>query len=260
MEKIILLLLLLLSPLLPHSHLLYFVSAFTRAPRPAYFCTAAPSSRSFLGSEPALRLSAHPTKESLADEAIVNKSSKSRRSWRSLGKEAAFATPVFPKENPITIPTNVTGVNLILPDFDVLFSRIAEISPLAKQILEGRPFGGFRDLDMTPDSLVWKTVEKNEKRLVHEIDRIDNFEGTHTPLIRMRSRLRGPEHERGDRFSRLLTDQEFRVQWDPNCAEIYEMYLADDISDIELVMEGKFGECRKFGLGYCRTKQVSLLR
>ena len=83
------------------------------------------------------------------------------------------------------------------------------------------------------------------------------FEGTHTPLIRMRSRLRGPEHERGDRFSRLLTDQEFRVQWDPNCAEIYEMYLPDDISDIELVMEGKFGECRKFGLGYCRTKQVS---
>ena len=142
----------------------------------------------------------------------------------------------------------------------MLFSRIAEISPLAKQILEGRPLGGFRDLDMTPDSLVWKTAEKNEKRLVHEIERIDNFEGTHTPLIRMRSRLRGPERDRGDRFSRLLTDQEFRVQWDPNCAEIYEMYLADDISDIELVMEGKFGECRKFGLGYCRTKQVSLLR
>ena len=263
MEKLTLLLLL-LSPLLrAHSHLLHFVSAFTLdtwAPHPAYFRTAAPSTRSFLGSEPALHLSAHPTQESLADEATVNKSSESRHSWRSLGKEAAFATPVFPKENPITIPTNVTGVNLILPDFDVLFSRIADISPLAKQILEGRPLGGFRDLDMTPDSLVWKTVEKNEKRLVHEIDRIDNFEGTHTPLIRMRSRLRGPEHDRGDRFSRLLTDQEFRVQWDPNCAEIFEVYLADDISDIELVMEGKFGECRKFGLGYCRTKQVSLLR
>jgi hypothetical protein len=198
-----------------------------------------------------------PTEQSLAQPTNDINGDTLSPDWQSLGKEAAFATPVFPKEKPLRIPTNVTGVDLILPDFDVLFSRIAEISPLARQILEGRDLGGFNDLDSTPDSLSWKTVEKNDKRLVHEIDRIDNFEGTHTPLIRMRSRLKGPERKRGDRFSRLLTDEEFRIQWDPNCAEIYEMYLADDIADVDMVMEGKFGKCQKFGLGYCRTKKVS---
>ena len=198
-----------------------------------------------------------PTEQSLAHPTNDINGDTLSPAWQSLGKEAAFATSVFPKEKPLKIPTNVTGVEMILPDFDVLFSRIAEISPLARQILEGRDLGGFKDLDSTPDSLSWKTVEKNDKRLVHEIDRIDNFEGTHTPLIRMRSRLKGPERNRGDRFSRLLTDEEFRVQWDPNCAEIYEMYLADDIADVDMVMEGKFGKCQKFGLGYCRTKKVS---
>ena len=198
-----------------------------------------------------------PTEQPLALPTNTINGDTLNPAWQSLGKEAAFAMPVFPKEKPLRIPTNVTGVDLTLPDFDVLFSRIAEISPLARQILEGRDLGGFKDLDSIPDSLSWKTVEKNEKRLVHEIDRIDNFEGTHTPLIRMRSRLKGPERNRGDRFSRLLTDEEFRVQWDPNCAEIYEMYLADDIADVDMVMEGKFGKCQKFGLGYCRTKKVS---
>ena len=177
-------------------------------------------------------------------------------SWRSLGAQCAFATPVFPKEQPLTIPTNVTGVDLVLPDFDVLFSRIAEISPLAKQILEGSRMRGFSDLDMVPDSLQWKTVEKNTKRLVQEIDRIDNFEGHRTPLIRMRARLKGPEFERGKRFSSFLTDQDLRTKWDPNCALIHEMYLAEDIEDIDLVMGGSFGKCIRFGLGYCRTKQV----
>ena len=242
-------------PLLLSQLLLHFVLAFTRAPidfSASFRCAG------HLGSEPAPSALQLVAREPL-DE-VATKDSQStvpRRTWRSLGKEAAFATPVFPKERPLTIPTNVTGVKLILPDFDVLFSRIAELSPLAKQILEGRELGGFQDLDMTPDSLVWKTVEKNEKRLVHEIERIDNFEGTHTPLIRMRSRLHGPERDRGDRFSRLLTDQEFRVHWDPNCAEIYEMYLADDVNDVEMVMADNFGKCQKFGLGYCRTKKVS---
>lgn len=177
-------------------------------------------------------------------------------SWRSLGAQSAFATPLFPREQPLTIPTNVTGVDLILPDFDVLFSRIAEISPLAKQILEGGRMRGFTDLDMVPDSLQWKTVEKNAKRLVHEIDRIDNFDGRHTPLIRMRSRLKGAEFDRGKSFSSFLTDQDLRTKWDPNCADIHEMYLAEDIGDIELVMDGAFGKCIRFGLGYCRTKKV----
>lgn len=178
-------------------------------------------------------------------------------SWRSLGAQAAFATPVFPKEQPLSIPTNATGVDLLLPDFDVLFSRVAEISPLSKQILEGGEMRGFADLDMVPDALTWKTVEKNAKRLVHEIDRIDNFEGHHTPLIRLRSRLEGPELDRGGRFSSLLTDQEYRSKWDPNCAVIHEMYLAEDLNDIELVMGGAFGTCIRFGLGYCQTKKVS---
>jgi len=242
--------------------LLYFVSAFTSAPpdsaatvRAASKDLTAGRSRLFLGRDIAFASPILPTKQPLVQPTNGINGDTLSRAWQSLGKEAAFATPVFPKEKPLTIPTNETGVNLILPDFDVLFSRIAEISPLARQILEGRDMGGFRDLDITPDLTIWKTVEKNEKRLVHEIDRIDNFEGTHTPLIRMRSRLKGPERDRGDRFSRLLTDQEFRMQWDPNCAEIYEMYLADDISDIDMVMERKFGKCQKFGLGYCRTKK-----
>ena len=187
-----------------------------------------------------------------------------------LDVQTAFDRPIFPGgERRIAIPSDVPGKEIVLPDFDVLFSQITALSPLCRQLVEGerdelRP-GGFADVPLgkirpgvdapSRGLLSWKTVEYNEMRLVFNVERLDNFLDRRAPLLRLRSRLRGEERGRGKKFSRLLTDYKLRSQWDPNCADVYEMYAPQDMADVERTMGGGLGQCIRFGVGYCRTKK-----
>ena len=187
-----------------------------------------------------------------------------------LDVQTAFDRPIFPGgERRIAIPSDVPGKEIVLPDFDVLFSQITALSPLCRQLVEGerdelRP-GGFADVPLgkirpgvdapSRGLLSWKTVEYNERRLVFNVERLDNFLDRRAPLLRLRSRLRGEERGRGKKFSRLLTDYKLRSQWDPNCADVYEMYAPQDMADVERTMGGGLGQCIRFGVGYCRTKK-----
>ena len=45
-----------------------------------------------------------------------------------------------------------------------------------------------------PDGYKWKKVEKNKRKMVHSIDKIDNFQDLGPPLLRWRASMEGPCH------------------------------------------------------------------
>jgi hypothetical protein len=60
----------------------------------------------------------------------------------------AFSSPVFQEQRTMqkTAPSKLEGVEIELPDFDELFDRIQQVSPLTKSAIEGRT-GGFEEAD-----------------------------------------------------------------------------------------------------------------
>jgi hypothetical protein len=103
------------------------------------------------------------------------------------------------------------------------------------------------------DELKWKSVESNENRLVHRIEKIDNFQGLPAPLLRFRCSLKGPCL--GSVFANFFTNKDFRFTWDESLADVYDKYPIDDLDAVNMAMGfGKYGECSEIGVGYCTTK------
>ncbi|CAB9504967.1 expressed unknown protein [Seminavis robusta] len=158
----------------------------------------------------------------------------------------------------VTAPTIQPGVDIELPDFDELFVRVRGTSPLARVAMQGGQLNGQRGLSalettVVDDDLPWKTVESNKNRLVHQIQKIDNFQGLNAPLLRFRCRMKGPclAHV----FASFLTTKEYRSMWDESLANVYEKYPIEDLDCVNMAMEfGKYGQCSKVGVGYCTTK------
>lgn len=61
---------------------------------------------------------------------------------------SAFSMPMFTQQPAMqrTTPSKTDGVEIELPDFDELFGRIREVSPLAAMAIDGKD-GGFTDAD-----------------------------------------------------------------------------------------------------------------
>jgi hypothetical protein len=149
-------------------------------------------------------------------------------------------------------PTGKEGLELELPDFDELFRRIDEVSPLAR-LLKERGGGGF-DLD-DESSMKWKTIHQNSKQVVREISKIDNFQNLKFPLLRFRSSLTGLKV--GEKFANLIMDLNHRKHWDDAIVNVKEIYSAPDLQSIQNnVMGGieEFGNCVRLGVGYTQTK------
>ena len=141
-----------------------------------------------------------------------------------------------------------------LPNFDVLFDRIAQVSPLARMALEGRE-GGLSSVDNKNEQLKWKILEKHDAKKmvpVHEIHKIDNFMNLGSPMLRFRTSIEGPCL--GDRFANFIMDFEERKQWDKQIEAVEELYPINDVAAANMVMGFKFGECSRLGLGYSATK------
>jgi hypothetical protein len=101
--------------------------------------------------------------------------------------------------------------------------------------------------------LKWQRVEANSRKLIHQIDKIDNFQGLPAPLIRFRASFEGPCY--GDIFAAFKMDLEQRKRWDTQIKEVYEIYPLRDLDEANIAMGfGKFGDCQKIGIGYCKTK------
>lgn len=157
------------------------------------------------------------------------------------------------------------GVEIELPNLVLLFDRITQASPLAKQVIErGNTYKsegdvGFDYVDDEHPELRWKRVEANSRKTVHRIDKADNFQGVKTPLLRFRSTIKGPCI--GERFSHILTHIDERKKWDDQVAKNYEIYPIDPGNDYcaldnaVLCDEERYGQCKKIGVGYTETKQ-----
>lgn len=156
-----------------------------------------------------------------------------------------------------TTPSKTEGVEIELPNFDELFGRIEKISPLAHQVIKGRGDKGERGFgyidDTSPSDLQWKKVEERKGRTVHKIDKIDNWMGLKVPLVRFRSSLKGPCI--GEVFADLMTTLDERAKWDAAISNVEELYPIYDLDTANIAMGfGKYGDCSKLGVGYCRTK------
>lgn len=114
------------------------------------------------------------------------------------------------------------GVEIELPDLEMLFERVSMASPLARLVMEGGVgggdgdssgkgfLGGFKEADdelrrtgyIHPE-LKWKTIEADSRRVVHRIEKADKFQGVKTPLLRFRSSIEGPCV--GEAFSNMVS-------------------------------------------------------
>ena len=195
----------------------------------------------------------------------------------SQGPVEAFSpqTPSSTKKLPSqTNPFLQHGIDVELPDFDELFDKIKQVSPLARSVLSSFSNNGNDSdgstLAHTPpppslsavkqekEELQWKKMESNSKSPVQEIEKIDNFDKKGSPLFRFRSSFQGPCV--GEFFGKFIIDLEERKKWDKQIANVYEAYsIAEgdyqslDAANIAMGY-GKYGDCSRLGIGYAQTK------
>mmetsp|Transcript_42912 Transcript_42912/g.63662 ORF Transcript_42912/g.63662 Transcript_42912/m.63662 type:complete len:322 (-) Transcript_42912:259-1224(-) len=162
-----------------------------------------------------------------------------------------FAPPTSFAEQRTT-PTKTEGVEIELPNFDVLFDQIQQVSPLAQAAFQLRD-GGFASV--SPDSLDWTSLSQNDNEEgVFQIDKIDDFRGLGCPMIRFRAKMEGPLVY--EPFAYFIQDLETRRKWDPSIAVVEEPYPVKDLDSVNLAMGvGKYGDCSRLGVGYVRTKK-----
>ena len=78
-----------------------------------------------------------------------------------------------------------------------------------------------------PAGYKWKKVENNKKKMVHAIERIDNFQDLGPPLLRWRASLEGPSH--GEMFADFIMNAEKRQSWDPQIDVVSNLYPINDL-------------------------------
>jgi len=172
---------------------------------------------------------------------------------------SGFSLPMFTEQAAMqkTTPSKTDGVEIELPNWDELFGRIQEVSPLAGLALNGGQ-GGFDTADKEYGSkMKWKKIEANNRKTVHQIDKIDNFQNLGCPIVRFRSSLEGPCH--GMKFADFIMNFEERKNWDPQIEDVDEIYPIYDVDAANIAMDFKYGDCKRLGIGYCQTKSNPLV-
>lgn len=167
-----------------------------------------------------------------------------------------FAAPIFQEvaTQQKKAPSKREGVEIELPDFDELFNRIQAVSPLAKVAIE-QPSGVLRGFEAINDTsgLQWKQLEAKKRNVVHQVDKIEDFQGLGCPILRLRGTIDGPLV--GQAYANFIMDVDKRAEWDPSIAQVYERYPIMDLDMANVAMGfGKYGDCQKLGVGYCQTK------
>ena len=165
---------------------------------------------------------------------------------------------VFCPQGTNTIPSKVSGVDIECPDFDEFFSRVQEVSPLARCAIQREPYLGFDETSENDVGLQWKTVERHPQSLAlnapacSHIQKIDNFDGKGCPIVRFRASMKGPCV--GERFAQMIMDLETRKKWDIQISDVYEIYPCHDLDAANIKIGSKYGDSIRLGVGYCRTK------
>lgn len=173
-----------------------------------------------------------------------------------------FGSPLFQETatKQKTFQSKNEGVEIELPNFDELFGRIKQVSPLARVAMDGVgvEVGGLTGIDdKWPGDLKWKTIESNKRKsaIVHQIDRIDNFMKLGCPILRFRTSINGPCA--GECLAQFIMDLDMRKKWDAQIDEVEELYPIQDLDTANIAMGfGKYGDCSRLGVGYCKTKEA----
>lgn len=155
-----------------------------------------------------------------------------------------------------------------LPNFDDMFNKIKQVSPLAKSVIDGsnnnKGFSNTNDDNISKkssksgcgNSLPWKTVEAKTGNIVHEIQKVDMKPSPHqidVPMIRFRSSMTGPCV--GEYFGRYILDLEQRQKWDPQIESVEELHTIKDLDFANIIMGyGKYGDCIRMGIGHAVSK------
>mmetsp|Transcript_39336 Transcript_39336/g.95197 ORF Transcript_39336/g.95197 Transcript_39336/m.95197 type:complete len:322 (+) Transcript_39336:74-1039(+) len=148
-------------------------------------------------------------------------------------------------------------VEIELPDFDELFNRVQQVSPLARVAIESANdvagyTAGFDAIEENPN-LKWKKVDSKKKKFgVHKVEKIDNFQGVGVPILRMRATLEGPCI--GEGFANFIMNTEDRKKWDSQIDSVYEAYPILDLDTANIAMGFNYGDCSRLGIGHCVTK------
>jgi hypothetical protein len=162
------------------------------------------------------------------------------------------SSPAFFRQ---TNPFKNEGLDIV-PDFQGLFEKIQEVSPLARQVISGESLAkglmGLLGLEEDKDkNLKWKTMERKPSATVHQIDKLDSFDGLSTPMFRFRASLKGPLI--GEFFGRYIMDLEERKKWDAQIEQVREIVPINDLDSANIALGG-FGDCSRLGIGYGQTK------
>jgi len=148
------------------------------------------------------------------------------------------------------------GLDINLPDFDQLFSKIQQVSPLAASVIQAN--SGEIDQNNVADgkgsSLKWKKVETRPEGPYRSIEKVENFEGKQAPLLRFQSTFKGPCV--GEKFGQYIVDMQERVKWDSQVDTVKELYPINDLDAANFMLGcgKKYGDCSRLGIGYGKTK------
>ena len=168
-----------------------------------------------------------------------------------LARYTSAYSPIFPsqrKVKPNFTPGIVSGKDIEIPDFEMLFYRIYEVSPLAKAAVEGK-YEGFSSINDSTSHFKWKEVEAGFVR----IDKLNQYQGINHPLLRFRSSFVGPCT--ADLFANMIMEYDLRKEWDKQIAEVVEVAPAKNLNEVNKYLDtSKHGSCSRLGVGYCRTK------
>lgn len=176
---------------------------------------------------------------------------------------SAFGSiPMFTQQKAMQhrTPSKTEGVEIELPNFEELFGRIAEVSPLANLAMNNAQ-GGFDHADQNYASdLKWKKVDANKRKTVHQIDKIDNFQNLGCPIVRFRSTINAPYPSgAGRKFADFIMNLDERAKWDPQIEDVFQIYPIYDVDAANIAMDFKYGDCKLLGIGYCQTKSNPLV-
>jgi len=109
-------------------------------------------------------------------------------------------------------------------------------------------------IGLTDESpLKWKNVEAKKKATVHRIDKCEHYNGEKFPVVRFRSSIKGPCL--GLKMVEYIMNIDERAQWDPQIDALTDMYIANNLDDVNAVLPDEYGNCAMFGIGYTRTKR-----
>jgi hypothetical protein len=135
-----------------------------------------------------------------------------------------------------------------MPDLPALFDKIRQVSPLARHVmtsgsnsgailqsgLQGLAAAVAEDHPLMDDgkaALPWKLVERHPTHTVHQIDKLESFDGKEAPLFRFRATLQGPLVD-GGVFGQYILDLDQRKKWDDKIDQVKQVHHLDALQDI----------------------------